>query len=1260
MKKIYKFYKDRLIEISGKNRSLYAKKISSTYSYDVGQILEGDADRITEFVDFLWQGKRKTYDLISKSHKARLVENLNKAKQVDGNEKVKKKKSESSKPAVVKVLDEKTVIASQVKILKKIKRNIEDFERETGRYELFVGYPFVEGYVDKDTAVKAPLLLFPIVVHVDGSETSVQIELKPGESIQLNKVLFTAYARQHKINLDEFDMEFDDLRAAGFKKLEDVLKYLSDAGIKINSIGGKKNAPNTLMCFDNIKEPKSGDSLTLRNAAVLGRFPLANSIYNDYTRLEQKNLTTEAISALVENKRPLLSRFGFKKNKKIDHNTYTVHALDYAQESAIEQLGKSGNMVIYGPPGTGKSQTIVNTITDALAKNKRILVVSQKKAALDVVYNRLGNLNKKAMYIVDPEKAKASFFEGVKNTHIETMAGEAVDMNTHQVRFEDVTTTLNAEIDHLKQLSDILFNPTSYGISLQEMYANSRIISKNDGEYVLYESMLQHEDLLSFDYPTLCGTVRTINEKKRAELYYKRIEMQRCNPYIDHILSGLDVHTLNSVKTFLNDFISKRMAPFDIARYSNMRQLLGFYLENGLTTQSQLKPIINYIAKLHSLKAKEVSETFWRILEEVKAYVGEYYLLSRILDRKGFAMAVDNIIGGNTHGVKMILSALDDYSVIRDLNTNLGACSFEETALLNFAYENSDSLPAFKKVIESLCCIRTYHEIVLYEEAYKQELSFIMDFENIKTRIVSLKDEQRRVVGELCNDTFKNSYKELYNANPENNNFFHQISKPQNLWPIRKLIENYSELLFSLFPCWLLSPENVSTLLPLIPGLFDLILFDEASQVFIESTIPTIYRGKHIAVAGDNKQLRPTAHFVRRFMGNDEDDFDVNTQAALEVESLLDLATSRFDSARLNYHYRSKFEELINFSNYAFYDCKLQVVPNLGKSLGNRPIERIKVDGRWIDRHNEMEANRIVELLKKIIKERKNNETIGIITFNVEQGNQITDMIDAACLKDNAFRETIALERNRKEHGEDVSLFVKNLENVQGDERDIIIFSIGYAQNEYGKVVSQFGPLNLEGGENRLNVAITRAKSKIYVVTSIEPEQLNVENAKNLGPKLFKKYLEYVRAVSSGNLKEVDMILSSLAHPSLMGTQVQEEKRMSLELKAILEKHGYTVELNVGGSANKLTLAIYDKEFDTYLVGVECDYTALNTSPSVLERDVFRPKFMESRGWRILRVWSREFWLNKNKVVAQIEKAAKKAQDKLRAAKANKTITKKK
>ena len=422
--------------------------------------------------------------------------------------------------------------------------------------------------------------------------------------------------------------------------------------------------------------------------------------------------------------------------------------------------------------------------------------------------------------------------------------------------------------------------------------------------------------------------------------------------------------------------------------------------------------------------------------------------------------------------------------------------------------------------------------------------------------------------------------------------------------------------------------------------MFDIILFDEASQVFIENTLPTIYRGKHIVVAGDSKQLRPTATFVKRYMGNDSDEeLDLATQAALEVESLLDLATSRFNSTNLTYHYRSKNEELINFSNYAFYDGKLQIAPNISKNVGNKPIERIKVNGKWLGRKNDEEAKAVVALLKKLIKNKKNKSSIGIITFNTEQENAIEDAIDAECQKDYAFRDAYLREQNRKEDNEDTSIFIKNLENVQGDERDIIIFSIGYARNEYGKVVAHFGPLSIEGGENRLNVAITRAKEKIYVVTSIEPEELLVEGTKNAGPKIFKSYLKYVRAVSNKKPKEVQYVLDSFK-PAL--PEVKEDvviNQLENDIKEELIKLGYSVEPNLGNTNYKISLAVYDKDLDRYLLGLECDYMAYKSSDSILERDVYRNKFLESRGWTIMRIWSRDWWMNKDKVIANIVKA---------------------
>jgi len=1233
VKKIYKFYKDRLVEISGRSRSLYSKKISKKTAFDIGKLLHGDYEAIADFSDFLFSKKRTEFPLIDKNSKERICKNLKIEDKVENQFKDKRpmKKEESAEETARRMRlvrnEGSKAITDQVSDLKILKREMDEFTGETGRYELFIGYPFVEGSIGRDMIVRAPLLLFPASIHIE-NETTAVLEIRPNEPVQLNKVFLLAYAQRHNLDLENLITDFDNLQDYKLRDIDSVIEYLRGFGFKMGH-------PHRKGIYQfSTKEPHLGDPLEVKHYAVIGRFPLANAIYNDYKLLENRK-ATDAIKELLESRES-------KIIKKPNTDLYAVSSLDFAQEEAIEKLNQKGNMVIYGPPGTGKSQTIVNIITDALCKNKRVLVVSQKKAALDVVFNRLGTLNERAMYINDPEKNKADFYTRTKNAHLAIMNDNTPKSGgRYESKYQDIKSAIETEVGILETISDTLFTPTAFGISLQEMYAKSNLFGKTAFEQELYKKLQTCQKIMMFKYHELENIVRVILEKKKDNFYFKRLELLYKNPLIDHIRTDIDVNTLNTAKSLIDKILNKRkVVPFDMSRYPNARHVLAFYLENGLSNEKDLQPLVKFVAKLEGKPTKEISDNFRNAVHGMHAYLAEYSMLSQTMDTQGFAMTLEGLINGNPSFLRMLQSALGDYVFVRDLNLNTQEMTIAERTVLDFCYQNTKGYKEFREAIEKLVCARVYHEIVDAEERQKHKLAKIMDFENIKSRIMSLKDEQKEVVRNICFEMFKSSYVSLYNSTPENKNFFYQINKDQKLWTIRKLMEVYKDLMLTLFPCWLLSPESVSTIMPLEQDLFDLVLFDEASQVFIENTLPTIYRSKYIAVAGDNKQLRPTALFMRRYMGADTDDLDLSTQAALEVESLLDLATSRYSSINLNYHYRSKNEELITFSNYAFYDCKLQIAPNLSRNTNSKPIERIKVNGIWLDRKNKAEAAEVITLLKKIFRTRKNNETIGIITFNAEQENYIEDLIDKECVKDEKFREVVRREQERREDGENVSLFVKNLENVQGDERDIIIFSIGYAKNEYGKVISHFGPLNMEGGENRLNVAVTRAKKKIYLVTSIEPEELNVDGTKNAGPKIFRKYLQYARAVSNGNRAEVQQILETF-HPQTEQAQVVSTNTVAEEVKSALEKLGYTVELNLGNNSYKLSLAIYDKKLDQYLLGIEFDDAAFRSSPSVIERDVFRAAFMESRGWTILRIFSRDWWLNRAKVIARIDKAAK-------------------
>ena len=1251
-KGIYTYYKERLIEIGGNNKCLYLKSIVRKGAYDLGKIFEGRDEKIAEFVEFLRSGRKYPLTIIGSGEKKEILQNLDIQTKTKKAEDAVPPLGEEAEKLEKKLERERRIAANraielEVSKLKDLKREIEEIEKETGRYELYVGYPFVFGTLSQGfnkTLIKAPLMLFPVKIDIPDDNT-VELSLNEREKVHINPALVFAYAQSKRINVDGIDLEFDDL--SQFKGVGDVIKYLGDAHVKIDW-----NNSKNIYSYDRFKEPSERD-LAVRYAAVLGRFPLSNSIYNDYSLLEKKKLTNDAVNELLRTGKQKINKPSKSKKAKPSNN-YIVKMLDYAQSQVVKKVDEMGNMVIYGPPGTGKSQTIVNIITDAICKNKKVLVVSQKKAALDVVFNRLGTLNSKAMYINDECKEKRVFYERCLTAHQNDMVESLVNIDALSEEYDTLQGKIDSEEKNLDTIYNVLNDKRAFGLSLSEMYSSSYMLSKSSAEYSIYTKLIENQDIMALNYRELNDALFVIKAKNLEKLYYDFIQDKERNPLIDHMQPEIDIRTLSEIKGILEDIQKSRKGFFSTAKYPYYRQVMAYYKE--LTIEDNLDSVVKqecrfrYPDKLFTKKLeREIKEKFLETMDAIDSFAKEYECLHSVLTVDGYVSVIDNILRGNTSYIRLVYDALDNYIALRDVNKVIENLDKNQLSILNFAYTISKSYANYSDIIDKIMELRIYHEIIQYEDICKDELAKMVDFSNITARIFKLKEQQLEVSNKLAAGKNSRDYEELYNKAKNNKDYLYQISKKQKYWPIRKMMEVYGEFVLSLFPCWLLSPENVSSLLPLEKNMFDIVIFDEASQVFIESTIPTIYRGKNIVVAGDAKQLRPSTTFMKRYLGGDpESQEDYAVQAALEVDSLLDLAVSRYESANLTYHYRSRHSELIDFSNNAFYSSNLEVAPNISRNVKSKPIERYKVAGKWIDRKNLVEAKKIVELLKEIFKTRKHNESIGIITFNTEQQSCIADCIDRETSKDPEFRSDMLKETHRLEDGEDTSIFIKNLENVQGDERDIIIFSIGYAENAEGKVYTNFGSLSSEGGENRLNVAITRAKSKIIVVTSIEPEILKVDTAKHLGPKLLKKYLMYVRAVSKGDNEEVKAILSELNT-----TEVSEPERIMTSVASVedrikerLTKLGYMVDTNIGNSKSKISLAIYDEKTDRYLVGVELDKDAFAASSSSMERDVYKPRFLEARGWTLIRVWCRDWWLYPQRVIKSIVTAAEKNKQK--------------
>jgi superfamily I DNA and/or RNA helicase len=466
-----------------------------------------------------------------------------------------------------------------------------------------------------------------------------------------------------------------------------------------------------------------------------------------------------------------------------------------------------------------------------------------------------------------------------------------------------------------------------------------------------------------------------------------------------------------------------------------------------------------------------------------------------------------------------------------------------------------------------------------------------------------------------------------------------RIIQSKRRWSVGRFVKKYSMELLKFVKVWMMTPEIVSEILPLTNELFDIVIFDEASQLYVEKGVPAISRGKQIIIAGDHKQLKPSSLGIGRMEYLDEAEEQAVNYGALEEESLLDLARFRYKNVMLNYHYRAKYEELINFSNYAFYNGKLFVSPNM--TIPEKPPIEVHYteNALWRGRNNIEEAKYIISLLKDFFATRKGSETVGIITFNTNQRDLILQMLEQACRDDAIFASQVNTEKMRTKDGEDIGLFVKNIENVQGDERDVIIFSIGYAKNTSGKLVHNFGWLNQDGGENRLNVAISRAKEKIHIVQSFRPDELHVEAAKNEGPRIFKKYLEYAEAISTGNKKAEKEILLSFGDTLAEDDNVRFDSPFEEQVYDALVERGYQVHSQIGVGGYSIDLAI--KKDGKYLLGIECDGALYHSSATAKERDYYRQKYLETRGWTIHRIWSSNWWRDPQ---AEVEKICAKVQ----------------
>lgn len=430
---------------------------------------------------------------------------------------------------------------------------------------------------------------------------------------------------------------------------------------------------------------------------------------------------------------------------------------------------------------------------------------------------------------------------------------------------------------------------------------------------------------------------------------------------------------------------------------------------------------------------------------------------------------------------------------------------------------------------------------------------------------------------------------------------------------IRRLFDLIPSLLPRMCPCMLMSPISVAQYIDVNADKFDLIVFDEASQMPTYEAIGAIARGKNVVIVGDPKQMPPTNFFSVN--STDEDNIEME-----DLESILDdcLALS-MPSRHLLWHYRSKHESLIAFSNSEYYDNKLLTFPspdNIESKVKFVPIEGFYDKGK--SRQNKAEAQAIVDEIVRRLKDSKlRKKSIGVVTFSSVQQSLIEDLLSDVFMF-NPRLESFALESEEP-------LFIKNLENVQGDERDIILFSVGYGPDNDGRVSMNFGPLNREGGERRLNVAVSRARYEMIIFSTLRSDQIDLNRTSAVGVAGLKRFLEY--AEKGGRI--TNRTQNAVAEFSINNLIAER-----------LEKLGYQVDTNIGCSGYRIDIGIVDKgNPSNYRLGIICDGENYRRAKMARDREIVQNSVLKMLGWKIHKVWTLDWWENPNAVLNSIEEA---------------------
>jgi very-short-patch-repair endonuclease len=1144
--------------------------------------------------------------------------------------------------------------ARVLNIARKAMENLE----EKGLQTLYLGLGFATWKADDGGRdVKAPIFMLPVSFHQKGRDVS-SVEIEVAGEAQVNPVLLHVLDSEFDVQLTEEELlPADDLSSA--------------------ETDGGHIAPY-LAAFAMLAEraQKIPGFATLASA-VIGNFAFAKLAMVNDLKESGAMLSAHAMIAAIAGDDAARAQLA---TSQIDVDPHTldlnppdeefcVVEADSSQQCAINGIAVGQSAVVHGPPGTGKSQTITNLIATLVGNGKTVLFVAEKRAALEVVQRRLkaSGLDHLAMDLhgaeISPKKVMeriARTLAAVRNApqpHAADVHRQFVDrrskLNGHDQKMHTVSPRSGKTVYAMQ--GALLRLPPESQTTVRWRGAELAPITPHAAEQIhdLLREAAGFEGLLLRNDPSPWTGVafrdgRAVQEaidvaqrlahENLPALRSQLVKMERALGFrptetIDQ--AGEVIEVLKATRALLSDYAGEvfttdvEALSTEIGR-AGSSGLKAFWL--GLVDAKYKVAVRRAVELRHQVKAParklhtELREAariagWWSDRSQGASLPGVYTELDhleRAFSECSVAVAALETIVGQAGWKVMPLDALaalaerfmtdssTPYRLLRltEIETKLNGFGLQR--LLDDLRNRKPSSSGWRAIFDHAWLNSALDELAVNDPSVKgfvgtAHTGYVDDFKHLD------RDRLKAATARVMRAHAERAIAAM-NAHPEQETLIKQeAAKSRRHKPLRVLFRDAGDVMTAVCPCWMASPLSVSQLIDR-SAKFDYVVFDEASQVLPEDAVPSIMRGKFVVVAGDNKQLPPTGFFSA---GIDE-------EGEIEVvdgyESLLDMMLPFAKSFYLNWHYRSRDESLIAFSNHHIYDDRLVTFPGPG---GPPAVTHVLVDhipeSDGQEDSSSAEVKRVVELVIRHVQATP-ARTLGVITMGIKHAMRVQVAMDGALKAHPELHEFFDTERQER-------FFIKNLERVQGDERDSIIMSVGYGKDRAGNLPLRFGPILSEGGRRRLNVAVTRARETMTVVSSFAYTDIDTTKVRaGTGLEFLRNYLQY--AGSEGKI---------LAHGELSGEPMND---FEADVCDTLTARGMKIVPQVGCSSFRIDFGVcHPTEPGRFVLAVECDGATYHSSYTARDRDRLRQQQLENLGWSFHRIWSTDWFMRKHEEV---------------------------